>query len=664
MQREIPNVLYYPLQSEDFIKQGYRKHLDFIRAHMSVNYLGVSTGAGVAIENTQQCHAMLADMTEYAHQLGIKVCLRLFPAVGFFNTSVFSTDPVDRMQIFPIPDPEKAEAIVSDVEAVADKNGFVQITHRPQGARPKLMPIYSQVVKAYVFDKASDGFYKKGTLEEVTDQVSVSEWYTDRTTVTLDLGSAYAGKHVFVMMAWFYNVTAVSDDWEYHKKLIDAYADIPFDGLFLDEYGYILLDTSNISKDPTGSFRGRIYSFGMKKTYTERWGLDMDRLLFDMRYAPEGNPDVRIRAINTYFEKLRVFPMEVEKQVYEYGKKVFGEDAYIGCHNTFHNVLDADEIWHTACNWWDVPRDFAHTDEDIPQPIRLGMMMACRSPIDIDMYYHKDGTKHYAHMIEGAPFGTREWHHSYRDYTWGNSFTEPDFLANIRKIDEQIARLNPFQTQFPKTDLLIVYGAAAQNNWYPNEEARSKFDIDKTLQIVPKCREIWNAGYLCALAPDYAIEDGRIKRNGNQIDFNGHSFRHCLFLYPKYAKRTTYDFLNEAWANGVNLAVVGRDFVDFDGQEACLTVPTYSEFDLSVIEKMGVGKNRMDGGCVYEDGSFSLVGMGILTGEKTEFDFCIDGIRYHGRHTGLLAYREDEYALATAGSCLFVNGREIPLSYQ
>jgi hypothetical protein len=96
---------------------------------------------------------------------------------------------------------------------------------------------------------------------------------------------------------------------------------------------------------------------------------------------------------------LRHFPLEVEKKVYDYSKKVFGDDIYVLCHNTFHNDLENDEIWHTACNWWDIPRDFGHTDENIGFPVRWGIMLACKHPLMLDMYYSKESEKHYKHII-------------------------------------------------------------------------------------------------------------------------------------------------------------------------------------------------------------------------------------------------------------------------
>ena len=83
------------------------------------------------------------------------------------------------------------------------------------------------------------------------------------------------------------------------------------------------------------------------------------------------------------------------------------------------------------------------------------------------------------------------------------------------------------------------------------------------------------------------------------MSFNGHKFKNCLFLYPKYAKKSTYEFLNRAYENGVNIASIGKSGIDFDGNEIELSIPKYDTYDLSVLEKMGVEKNRFAGGCVY-----------------------------------------------------------------
>ncbi len=665
MKKEIPNSLLWNFESNSLVQKKYLKDLDFIKENTTVNYVVISPRNGVILQNLQQCHEAFKELTEYAHKIGLKVGLHLVTHKGFYN-AIFSTGnhpAIDQAELFPISDPKKAQAITNDIELTADENGCAEYTHTAVWGRSKIMPIYSEIVKAYSFEKTAEGFYKADSLEEITQKVRITDARTNVTKFEIDLGKENKGKNIFVILAQYYNCTAVSDEWDNFKELIDAYSDIPLDGVQLDEYGYMVLNTNSIQRGEEPPFRGRMYSKGMKAYCEEKLNLDLDRLLFDMRYAPDSNDKVRIKAINTYFELLRVFPLEIEKKAYDYSKKVFGDDIYVSCHNTFHNNLESDEIWRTACNWWDIPRDFGHTDENICFPVRWGVMLACKNPIMIDMYYSPKSETHYDHIIEGAPYNCREFHHMYDDFYWGSSFTETEFLKNIRHLDETVATLNDFQTVYPKMDVLIVYGAAAQNNWYPDYTARNIWDIDGSLHIQDKCDQMWKAGYRCALAPDYAIEDGRITCKGDKICFGGYEFSHCLFLYPKYAKKETYEFLNNAYKNGVKIAVVGKSGIDFFGDKVELTAPHFENFYLEILKEMGCEKSAIDKGCIYKDGSFSLVSDGLLTNLPEEFEFILDGKKIHGKHTGLLAFRENSVAFATADSELFIDDEKVELKF-
>lgn len=642
----------------------YLSELDFIRENTECNYILTHPGGGVWETCSQQTYPVLKDLVEHAHEVGLKVVIRLHPSQGFNNSGVVpqqGTAPeVDQAKVFHIPNPMESDAITQDYEMTADENGYAEFVHTAKWSRPKIAPLFCEVLRAYAFEKTGEGFYREETLTDITDCVRIYRMMPGTMEAEIDAGKEHAGKTIFVIVAQHYNYTETGEPaWQAFKRVLDSYADIPFDGVDLDEYGMSYLCLSSSDELP---FRGRRYSGGMNEYYQNELKLDLSRLLFDMRYAPENKEEVRIKAINLYFDTLRRFPLYVENRVAEYAKKLFGEETYLGVHNTFHNKLDRDEIWSTACNWWDLPRDFGHTDENITFPVKMGVMLAAKEPIMMDMYYSKRAEDHYDHMIEGAPFGCREIHHSFKDFTWGQSFTEPEFLKKINKCDREIARLNEFQTEYPKLDLLIIFGASAQFNWYPNDEARNEWDVDGTLGILPKCDEMWKAGYRCALVPDYAVADGRIRLDGNKIYFNGHPFTHCLFLYPKYAKKETYALLNEAGQNGVGIAAVGRADIDFDGDAATLTIPCFEEFDLSILETINCPKSVIPGGCIYRDGSFSLMSHGVLTGEKTEFDFVIDGVRYAGHHTGLLAYRKGQYAFATEGSELWVDGSKEELT--
>ena len=276
-------------------------------------------------------------------RLGIGIALHLNPSPGFFNANTFGgpVPEVDQSEIFHITDPAAASAIVSDYETVLDGDGKASITHSAKWARPKLAPLYCRILRAYAFMKDSDGFYRPGTLIDVTSRVKVVDNRTKSLTAEADCGRECAGMTLFIMVAQYYNYTQVfgNSQSEIFCRVMDGYADIPLDGIALDEFGYLYLDC----RGDQPPFRGRLYSPGMKKYFAERLDTDIDRLLFDMRYAPSDDDSVRIRAINTYFRELRKPPAENERLVYEHAKKLFGDDIYFGTHATFHNELDNDD---------------------------------------------------------------------------------------------------------------------------------------------------------------------------------------------------------------------------------------------------------------------------------------------------------------------------------
>ena len=101
---------------------------------------------------------------------------------------------------------------------------------------------------------------------------------------------------------------------------------------------------------------------------------------------------------------------------------------------------------------------------------------------------------------------------------------------------------------------------------------------------------------------------------------------------------------------------MGRADIDFDAEPAHLNPPVYPEFSLSILEKMGCPKSAIPNGCVYADGSFVLVHKdGLLNGVKTQFDFTLDGVRYSGESTGILAYRKGVPLLCTEGGSVRID---------
>lgn len=659
--KEKPTPLFWFFDKDCVRGDRWRDDISDLGRDSDVDLLIVSGHDGVQFEYPDVYHDLLAAVVSHAHSLGIGIALHLNPSPGFFNANTFGgpVPEVDQSEIFHISDPAAASAIVSDYETVLDRDGKASITHSAKWARPKLAPLYCRILRAYAFMKDSDGFYRPGTLIDVTSRVKVVDNRTKSLTAEADCGRECAGMTLFIMVAQYYNYTQVfgNSQSEIFCRVMDGYADIPLDGIALDEFGYLYLDC----RGDQPPFRGRLYSPGMKKYFAERLDTDIDRLLFDMRYAPSDDDSVRIRAINTYFRELRKPPAENERLVYEHAKKLFGDDIYFGTHATFHNELDNDEIWHTGCCWWDIPTTCGHTDENIGMPVRMGVMLSRGKPFLLDMFYSKDASAHYRHIAEGAPFGCFELHHALNDHLWGQDFTESDFLVKMRRFDRAVSVVRDFVDDYPRLDLAVIFGSSAQMNWYPDEGARNHWDINGGLWIRQICDEIWSAGYRCALIPDYTISDGRMTFENGRLCFGGYRFEKVLFLYPEYADRCVCGFLERARLGGVSVAAVGTADRYFDGGKMFFDIPREDSFDISLLDRLGCVRSGISDGCVLRDGSFSMVTAGgISDGEETAFDFMSGGRRFSGVCTGVLTYRDSQGAFGTIGGKVLVDGVEAP----
>ena len=646
-----PVPMVWQFSGETLKRRQYLKDIDFIKANTLVDLLAVATIDHVNPEDPDQFHDAFKEAVEYAKAKGIRVVLRRAPNMkGFFNASVDGGDA----GTYVIENQAEAQGIAYESVTNLDATGFVSVTETAKWGRNKLRPLRNELLAVYVFDRTGDGFYRPGSLADITERARVVERTASMQTVEVDAGATFAGRTVSVLTVQYFNAYDYYGDanFRFQARIMDSLADVPLAGYYMDEAGYMSLNTSGVwsGKDPP--WRGRYYSKAQADWWRETHGIDLKRLLFDMRHAPQGEDAVRIRAINAYMDVMRRQPCESERKMVEHQKRLWGEDVFLACHSTFHNQLDGDEVWHTGCDWWDIPRDFGFTDEGIDYPTRMGVLFGAKEPFLLHMFYSKRAADYYAQIVGLLPFKGREFHHAYNDDVWGKGFKGNDraFLENIRKFDVEGLRLNALQADvMPRMDGLVVFGMPAICNWYPDEKARNRWDVDGTLRVQQKADELWRLGYRVALVPDSKIEQGALRLADGKFVYNGRPFTHCVFLYPKYAKRCVYDFLNAAADARMPLAVVGRADIDFDAQPVAFRGRRFDAWSPKVAEAIGMRKSAVPGGCAYDDGSFCLVSDALITGKRTPFDFTLDGVRHCGSHTGVYLWRDGKVAYATPG---------------
>ena len=132
-------------------------------------------------------------------------------------------------------------------------------------------------------------------------------------SVTLDLGPHYAGYTAFVMATTWFNALDLFSDAYSHwvHEAINQYRDVPFDGTALDEFGYMKLPVT-----PSTVWRSHFAGRAFSARFQQATGMPLTQALFNTRYAPAGHPEVRIRAIDRYWDFLRKGPLGIEQEFY------------------------------------------------------------------------------------------------------------------------------------------------------------------------------------------------------------------------------------------------------------------------------------------------------------------------------------------------------------
>ena len=71
---------------------------------------------------------------------------------------------------------------------------------------------------------------------------------------------------------------------------------------------------------PTTPVHGHLAGRSFGAQFEQATGMDLTSTLFATRYAPVGHPEVRIRAIDEYWDFFRKGPLRVEQEFFRYSR--------------------------------------------------------------------------------------------------------------------------------------------------------------------------------------------------------------------------------------------------------------------------------------------------------------------------------------------------------
>ncbi len=604
-------------------------------------------------------HEPFAETVREAHKHGLKVGLQLWDYWSWAGPQWRCIR--ENADYHPLP-LNQAEALVTEGEVVLDEVRLDAGAHADYSVtcvngRGK-RPFHSEVLKVFAFRKTGDGYYDPQTLTDITSSARTISADAGTITLAINVPAKFAGYTAYIMCAHYYDFPDLFNDVMINKfhDTLEHYADIPFDGTALDEFGSLMVTLYN--HEP---FRDRFYGRAFAASFKKQTGIPLEQALFDMRYAPEGKPEARIRAINEYFDVFREGPLRVERAFYKMSKQIFGPKTIAGIHNTFHNYMRTDDVWRVGFNWWSNPREYGQSDENWPMPQCMGLCVVHPEPITIDQLYSHDMNAFTQKAFRDAPFDGRIDYHGWNDYTnqWGIDLAQTTRYAPIRDAELKIRLLNRFDSAAPKLSVLVVFGMPALIDWFPDELARSPWDINGKLGIEEKAGAIWRAGYPCALLPSDFIDNDQISFDADHHPVvNGHPFDCLVYLNPQYAKESTLQFLERYTQAGGKLMLEGTATRDFYGNDITsrfqkiAQAATVRGFDVAKLPEIGAKTNSVPHGSFLEDGSVIFSDYASWHKHQPEpFLVKLSGHTFSGSYIGVCALKANSAGEVVKFAC-------------
>ena len=637
-----PEITYWFWQTNTLVNAHYLDDVRNMATNSPYTLTLMTERDNLDFYNYKAMHEPFAETVREAHKHGLKVGLQLWEYWTGTRIRASQTGPDNQ----PLP-LNQAAALVTEGEVDLDTAGHADYSVTCVNSR-RCQPFHSEVLKVFAFRKTGDGFYDPHTLTDITAEAKTVKADGPTITLAIDAPARLPGYTAYIMCVHYCDFPDLFNDVMINKyrEALEQYSDIPFDGTALDEFGSLMVTLHN--HEP---FRDRFYGHAFASAFKKQTGIPLVRALFDMRFAPEGKPEVRIRTINEYFDVFRAGPLRTEQAFHDMSKQIFGPNTFAGIHNTFHNRMGSDDVWRVGFNWWSNPREYGQSDENWPMPQCMGLSVVHPEPITIDQLYSHNMNAFIQKAFRDAPFDGRVDYHGWNDYTnqWGIDLSKTVRYAPITDAELKIRLLNQFDPAAPRLSVLIVFGMPALTDWFPDASARSPWDINGKLGIEEKAAAIWRAGYPCALLPSDFIDNGQITfDSGRHPVVNGHRFDAMVFLDPQYAKKTTLRFLERYTKAGGPLMLEGTATRDFRGNDITRRFQkiaaraTVLGFDVAQLPKLGARTNSLSDGGFLEDGSVIFSDYNSWHKHQAKpFSIELSGHQFSGSYLGVCALKAD-----------------------
>lgn len=325
-------------------------------------------------------------------------------------------------------------------------------------------------VKVWSFAKTESGLVDPASVRDATSE---AKWITEAEKpgwIQLVLDGTEVQEARFICAAarfeYLYPDVYAQEALDFERRLFEAHANVPAGGLVKDEWGFLPCHETVPMKDHFW------YSDSMAEAYAEKTGRVLTDDLFLMHLAQDGAEAVerRTQAIDDFNRMNFARLLKFEEQVYRISRDLFGKDAMVATHPTWHAYPNVQEFRKNSLFWWRHPRDFAQTDEYVPFACRTGMSKR-EGNVWFNEFYANDVEPYLYEEWTCAAAGGRQNIHPFCCSSENPRRTKENFGA-LPILDSGVeavrvkTRLLSFKTNAPLfSPVAVVFGHWGCQNW-------------------------------------------------------------------------------------------------------------------------------------------------------------------------------------------------------
>ena len=413
-----------------------------------------------------------------AHASGVKVYMDTDPRIA--RREFFSRWTDERQGIATVVTALPTNGVAEFSHVFSDAED-----HMTSGAASTYFPLSARVAAAFAARRGQDGSLDLSASRHVEVEHSFSEskrqmpdadgcGHLDRAYVTLD-GKALGFGDDEVLVAVLVADYKSSDVFSPHlipfeRELMSRYKVLGADGGMRDEWGFM--------PDYNPDLRTYWWSKNLAAEYKARTGRD---IVADYPLMALGAKDdqKRSEAIRSYMKLILDRNVEIERDFYDTDKNLFGEDAYVVKHPTWHSCVCPQEYWHNGLDWWQARRDWAQGDETTPIYVLNALAKKWGSPAWLNEGYTATSEQNVFRVWTYAICGGRQVYHclysgnpdemrKYANMTWEErrKRLSLDLLASENVTAQSRVRLPNLISRAPaNSPIAFVFGHEKLMDW-------------------------------------------------------------------------------------------------------------------------------------------------------------------------------------------------------